>query len=125
MPLGDAIVAMGSPPASESMAMSLAALFPDFYRGLYDAFRSGWGHEPTANEWLGTIIAFGVVKWIGIWLILLWRPLRLALTPRSIKAGRARSRAIDLFKVGTEAKTRTQARTTAQRCRRDRRSRTM
>ena len=87
------------------LAMSLVALFPDFYRGLYDALRGGWGHEPTTNEWLGTIIAFGVVKWIGIWLILLWRPLRLALTPRSITAARARARAIDLFKVGTEAKT--------------------
>ncbi len=87
------------------LAMSLVALFPDFYRGLYDGLRGGWGHQPTANEWLGTIIALGVLKWIGIWLVLLWRPLRLALTPRAIKAARARARAIDLFKVGTEAKT--------------------
>ena len=51
------------------------------------------------------MIAFGVLKWIGIWLILLWKPLRMALTPRTIKAQRVRARAIDLFKVGTEAKT--------------------
>src|SRR3546814_871588 len=42
---------------------------------------------------------------IGVWLILLWRPLRMALTPRSIRATRVRARAIDLFKVGTEGKT--------------------
>lgn len=87
------------------LAMSVIALFPEFYRGIYDRLTGGWGHELTANQWLGTVIAIGVLKWIGMWLILLWRPLRLALTPRAIKAARVRARAIDLFKVGTEAKT--------------------
>lgn len=87
------------------IAMSVIALFPDFYRTLYDRLTGGWGHDLTANQWLGTVIAVGVLKWIGMWLILLWRPLRMALTPRAIKAQRVRSRAIDLFKVGTEAKT--------------------
>ncbi|WP_374526404.1 TPM domain-containing protein [Sphingopyxis sp.] len=87
------------------LAMSVIALFPDFYQGLYDRITGGWGHELTANQWLGTVIAVGVLKWIGVWLILLWRPLRLWLTPRAILAGRVRARAIDLFKVGTEAKT--------------------
>jgi putative membrane protein len=87
------------------VAMSAVALFPDFYRTQYDWLTGGWGHELTANQWLGIVIAFGVLKWIGIWLVLLWRPLRMALTPRTIKAQRVRARAIDLFKVGTEAKT--------------------
>lgn len=87
------------------IAMSVIALFPEFYRGLYDRLTGGWGHELTANQWLGTVIAVGAIKWIGMWLILLWRPLRLWLTPRAILAGRVRARAIDLFKVGTEAKT--------------------
>ncbi|MBL8379830.1 MAG: hypothetical protein JNM79_18315 [Burkholderiales bacterium] len=87
------------------LAMSVVALFPDFYQGLYYRISGGWGHELTANQWLGTVIAFGVLKWIGVWLILLWRPVRLWLTPRAILAGRVRARAIDLFKVGTEAKT--------------------
>ncbi|KTE39282.1 MULTISPECIES: TPM domain-containing protein [unclassified Sphingopyxis] len=87
------------------IAMSVIALFPEFYRGLYDRITGGWGHELTANQWLGTVIAVGVIKWIGMWLILLWRPLRLWLTPRAILAGRVRARAVDLFKVGTEAKT--------------------
>jgi putative membrane protein len=85
--------------------MSVIALFPEFYRGLYDRLTGGWGHEITANQWLGTVIAVGVLKWIGMWLILLWRPLRIWLTPRAILAARVRARAIDLFKVGTEAKT--------------------
>ena len=87
------------------IAMSAIALFPEFYRGLYDRLTGGWGYELTANQWLGTVIAIGVIKWIAMWLILLWRPLRLALTPRAIKAQRVRARAVDLFKVGTEAKT--------------------
>src|SRR3546814_1563253 len=80
--------------------MSIVALFPECYRALYDRLTGSWGHELTANQWLGTVIAFGALKWIGVWLILLWRPLRMALTPRSIKAERVRARAIDLFKVG-------------------------
>src|SRR5687767_8918138 len=68
------------------IAMSVIALFPEFYRGFYDRLTGGWGHELTANQWLGTVIAVGVLKWIGMWLILLWRPLRMALTPRAIKA---------------------------------------
>ncbi|UKK84156.1 hypothetical protein L7H23_16545 [Sphingopyxis sp. BSN-002] len=87
------------------LAMSIVALFPDFYQGLYYRLSGGWGHELTSNQWLGTVIAIGVLKWIGVWLILLWRPLRLWLTPRAILAGRVRARAVDLFKVGTEAKT--------------------
>lgn len=87
------------------LAMSVIALFPEFYRGLYDNITGGWGHELTPNQWLGTVIAIGVLKWIGVWVILLWRPLRLWLTPRAILAGRVRGRAIELFKVGTEAKT--------------------
>ena len=87
------------------LAMSIVALFPDFYQGLYYRITGGWGHELTANQWLGTVIAVGVLKWIGMWLILLWRPLRIWLTPRAILAARVRTRAIDLFKVGTEAKT--------------------
>jgi len=87
------------------LAMSIIALFPDFYQGLYDRLTGGWGHGLTANQWLGVVIAVGVLKWIAMWLILLWRPLRLWLTPRAILAGRVRARAIDLFKVGAEAKT--------------------
>ncbi len=87
------------------IAMSMIALFPAFFHAKYDWLTGGWGTAPTANQWLGLVIAFGVLKWIAVWLILLWRPLRLALTPRAILAGRVRARAIDLFKVGTEAKT--------------------
>lgn len=87
------------------LAMSLVALCPEFFRAKYDWLTGGWGHELTANEWLGIVIGLGAIKWIGVWLVLLWRPLRLALTPRAIKASRVRARAIDLFKVGTEAKT--------------------
>src|SRR3546814_3789253 len=40
-----------------------------------------------------------------MWLIWRGRPLRRALAPRAIKAQRVRARAIDLFRVGTEART--------------------
>lgn len=91
--------------AAAFVAMSAVALFPDFFRGIYDMLTGGWGHELTANQWLGTVIAFGAAKWIGVWLILLWRPLRLWLTPRAILAQRVRARAVKLFRVGAESKT--------------------
>lgn len=87
------------------VAMSVVALFPNFFRGLYDQLVGGWNHDLTANQWLGIVIGIGVLKWIGVWLILLWRPLRLWLTPSAIKAQRVRARAVDLFKVGTESRT--------------------
>src|SRR3546814_11682865 len=85
--------------------MSLVALCPEFFRAKYDWLTGGWGHELTANEWLGIVIGLGALKWIGVWLVLLWRPLRLALTPRAVKAAQVRARATDPFKVGTEAQT--------------------
>src|SRR3546814_17528784 len=32
------------------LAMSVIALFPDFYQGLYDRLTGGWGHGLTRSE---------------------------------------------------------------------------
>lgn len=87
------------------VGMSLFALFPGCAQDLYDRIVGGWGHGLTANQWLGLVIAAGVLIWIAAWAALLWRPLRMALTPRSIRAGRVRAKAVNLFRVGAEAKT--------------------
>src|SRR3546814_7682057 len=93
------------------MVFLLLSLFLYFFfffkqKTAYEMRISDWSSDVCSSDlWLGTVIAFGALKWIGVWLILLWRPLRMALTPRSIKAERVRARAIDLFKVGTEGKT--------------------
>jgi putative membrane protein len=51
------------------------------------------------------VISAGVLIWIAAWLAMLWQPLRMFLTPRSIRAGRVRAKAVNLFRVGAEAKT--------------------
>lgn len=87
------------------LALTLVALFPQFYMGLFDHLSGGWNQNNSLNAWLGWLTIFVAIKWLGIWLILLWSPLRLALTPGAVKARRVRERAIMLFKVGTESKT--------------------
>jgi uncharacterized membrane protein len=76
------------------LAMSVIALFPDFYQGLYDRLTGGWGHGLTANQWLGVVIAVGVLKWIAMWLILLWRSPAASVPARSTcsRSGRRRRR---------------------------------
>lgn len=87
-------------------AMSVFAVFTDFYLGLIDdLLLGGWGHEWTRGEVLSIAIGFGLLKFIGMLLIQLWRPLRMFLIPGPIKQARVRNRAVDLFKVGTESRT--------------------
>lgn len=87
------------------LSLAITAIFPEFYRGLFDGLSGGWNQDYSVGGWLGWLTVFIALKWLGIWLILLWRPLRLALTPGAVKAQRVRQRAITLFKVGTESKT--------------------
>jgi putative membrane protein len=87
------------------VALATYATFPDFYIGLIDGLSGGWGHVYTTGEYAALLLTAVALKWIGTWLILKWMPLRLALTPNGKKLSRVRSKAINLFKVGTEAKT--------------------
>lgn len=87
------------------LALFFYMLFPDFYLGLIESLTGGWEHEYSAREYLALLLVALGLKWLGTWLIMKWTPLRLALTPKHIKMGRVRARAIMMFKVGTEAKT--------------------
>lgn len=87
------------------IGMSLFPLFPECTHGLYDRWSGGWGHGLTDNQWLGLVISAGVLIWMAAWFALLWQPLRMFLTPRSIRAARVRAKAVNLFRVGAEAKT--------------------
>ena len=87
------------------IALATYATFPDIYIGLINGLLGGWGHEYSTGEYATLLLSAVALKWIGTWFILKWMPLRLALTPKVIKLARVRSRAISLFKVGTESKT--------------------
>lgn len=87
------------------LALVALALAPDFYLGLYDRLTGTWAKEWTPGRLFGLAALVAAAKFAGTWAILLWRPLRLALTPGAIRHGRVHARAIALFRVGAERRT--------------------
>lgn len=87
------------------LALAIYSLFPDFYIGLWLRITGNWAHDYTAGEYARLVAIFVALKWLGTWLLLKIMPLRLFLTPKSIKMRRVRAVAVQLFKVGTEGKT--------------------
>lgn len=87
-------------------AMSVVAVIPDFYTGLWDkVFHAGWAGQWTHGQVLTLAIGLGLVKFAGVMALMLWRPLRLALVPGPIKRWRVRAAAVRHFKVGAERRT--------------------
>jgi putative membrane protein len=65
----------------------------------------GWNFELSR----GLVMTFMFAKMAGafllVWLLFKWMPLRMALTPSSTKTRRVRRRAVELFRAGTEKRT--------------------
>ena len=87
------------------LALAALALFPDFYLGIYDRLTGSWVQEWQPQEVFGIALLVASLKFAGMWLLQLWRPLRLFLVPGPIKHERVRARAIMCFKVGAERRT--------------------
>lgn len=85
------------------LVLALLASFPDFFLGLL----GGWQFEWTRRELFTLALILAAAKFLGVRLLLAWRPLRLALTPQATKARRVRRRAIQLFRAGIERRTAT------------------
>src|SRR5690606_5709235 len=83
-------------------ALVVLASFPDFYLGLVDRVLDHWQREWTPREVLVLAVIVGIAKFIGMWLIQLWTPLKFWLVLPPIKSGRTLARAVSLFKVGAE-----------------------
>jgi len=81
------------------------SLAPDFYIGIYDRLSGAWAQEWSPGRLFGVAAMVAALKFAGTWLILLWRPLRLALTPRAIRARRVHARALSAFRIGAERRT--------------------
>jgi len=87
------------------LALAVLTLFPDFYLPLVDRVLGRWASEWTAQHVLALAIIAGTAKFLTMWLLQLWRPLRLALVPAALKSARVRDRAVRYFKVGAERRT--------------------
>jgi putative membrane protein len=87
------------------LALGALALAPNFYLGIYDWLTGGWMQEWHPRGVFTVALVVAGLKFIGVWLLQLWQPLRLLLVPGPIKHERVRARAITCFKVGAERRT--------------------
>jgi putative membrane protein len=87
------------------LALIALALAPGFYLGIYESLTGGWVHEWTPRLVFGVALLVVTVKFAAMWLLLLWRPLRLWLTPAPVRHARVRARAIGFFRTGAERRT--------------------
>ena len=98
-------VALAWSAAVALVALVALALAPGFYLGLYDRTTGHWGMVWSPGRILGLAALVAALKFGGTWLILLWRPLRLGLTPRAIRHRRVHARALAAFRIGAERRT--------------------
>ena len=86
-------------------AMSVFAVFPQPFLGLWDRLIGGWGHEWTTGEMASMVIALGLVKFLVVLLVQQWEPLKFALIPAPVKTIRVHDQAVRQFKVGADRRT--------------------
>ena len=82
----------------------LFAAWPALPLGIVARLAGGWGDTEVRDLMLLTFAAMALVSAIVFGLFQI-EPLRLRLTPRATRRRRVRARAIELFKVGAEART--------------------
>ena len=87
------------------LALAALAIAPDFYLGIYDRITGGWVQQWHPQGIFAVALLVATIKFSGMWLLQLWRPLRLFLVPGPVKHHRVRARAIMCFKVGAERRT--------------------
>jgi putative membrane protein len=87
------------------LALSVLELAPGFYLSLIDRVLGLWAHEWTPRAVFGIALTVATLKFAGMLLILMWRPLRLFLVPTPVKAARVHARALTCFRVGAESRT--------------------
>ncbi len=74
----------------------------DWFTGLF----LGWNAEPSRQLVMLYLFAKMAGVFLFVRLLLIWRPLRMALTPGSTKTRRVHRRAVELFRASCELKTR-------------------
>ena len=87
------------------LSVTVLALFPDVYLPKVDWLLGRWQHDWTPPQVLGLALFAATAKFLAVWLILLLKPLRMAVVPAPIKHARVRDRAVRYFKVGAERRT--------------------
>ncbi|MDL2352629.1 MAG: hypothetical protein QFC78_07270 [Pseudomonadota bacterium] len=91
--------------AAAFIALGVLSLAPQFYLGLVDRIMGNWQSDWRASQILSVGLFAASAKFLGMWLVQLWQPLRLALVPKPLKHARVRNRAVTSFKIGAERRT--------------------
>lgn len=87
-------------------AMALLALFPGVLLAALDLALGAWRDEASPGEIVAAVTVLATLAFVLALLVLRAPALRLALTPPATRTRRVRARAIDLFRAGTERRTR-------------------
>ena len=85
---------------------TLLAVLPNGAVDRLSGLLLGWNAVPTRVELMLYLFAAMTAVFLIVRYILAYRPLRLALTPGATKSRRVHRRAVELFRVGCELKTR-------------------
>ena len=88
------------------LALAVLASFSGFYLGLIDRVIGEWNRQWSATALLSLAAFIASIKFLGMWLLQLWRPLRLCLVPGRFKHYRVHARAQSAFHLSAEARTR-------------------
>ncbi|WP_380872338.1 hypothetical protein ACFB49_32860 [Sphingomonas sp. DBB INV C78] len=86
-------------------ALGVVAICPDIFIGLAESFAGGWSDGLSRRSLLLLLFSALVAIYLLARIALRRTPLRFALVPGAIRTRRVRRRAIALFKVGAERRT--------------------
>jgi len=86
-------------------ALIALSVTPDFYLGLYDRLTGSWVQHWAPGRVFAVAALVVTIKFVAVWLLLLWRPLRLRLVPGPIRYRRVHARALACFRIGAERRT--------------------
>lgn len=98
-------VAMAWAAAATLAALVALSVNPDFYLGLFERLTGGWMSEWTPREIFELAALVAVLKFGGMLLIQMWKPLKYFLIPGPIKTARVHERAVRAFRIGAERRT--------------------
>jgi putative membrane protein len=86
-------------------ALVMLTIAPDFHLGIYDWLTGGWVQQWHPREVFAVAALAASITFAVMWLLQLWRPLRLFLVPARIKHDRVRARAVTCFRMGADRRT--------------------
>lgn len=87
------------------LALIALCVMPHVYLGMVDRALGRWAVDWTPRAVLEVALTFASLKFAGMWLLQLWRPVRLWLVPSSVKTRRVRARAVQCFRTAAERRT--------------------